>query len=98
MNQVAINANRNAGHRMYFGTPLYHDVKLVNVSKQAKQVYNLMKRDGRITRYTAIKYGIANLTARITELRREGIGIGCEIKVDADGREYGSWNIATVAN
>jgi hypothetical protein len=60
---------------------------------QSQQVLNLIKRDGSITRLTAMHYGIANLTARIADLRREGHAIRCVEKVDAKGRTYGVWKL-----
>jgi hypothetical protein len=65
------------------------------VTPQAVKVLNLIERDGHITRLTAMHYGIANITARIAELRLDyGINVACEEKVDAEGRVYGSWKLA----
>lgn len=65
------------------------------VTRQAAQVFALMKRDGGLTRLTAMHYGIANLTARIAELRLDcNVNVQCEVKEDAEGREYGRWFIA----
>lgn len=63
------------------------------LTKQAKQVLDLMERDGAITRLTAMHYGIANLTARITELRDAGYYVVCVEKRDASNRRYGSWRV-----
>lgn len=64
-------------------------------SKQERKVLELMLRDGHVSRMTAMHYGIANLTARIAELRQKLIldnyDIPVAIKEDASGREYGSW-------
>ena len=95
MQPAKTTANRNAGHRQYFGSGLFHDVKLGTVSPQAKRVYELLKRDGHVTRITAMHYGIPNVTARITELRAAGINVGCEVAIDANGREYGRWSLST---
>jgi hypothetical protein len=64
------------------------------LTPQAVQVRDLMKRDGHITRLTAFHYGIANLTARLTELRNYGYYVDCVKKVDANGRTYGSWSLS----
>ena len=64
------------------------------IGRQAAKVLDLIKRDGRVTRLTAMHYGIANLTARISELRLYGgLDIVCTEKVDAVGRRYGEWTI-----
>lgn len=66
------------------------------LTKQAKQVLNLIQRDGAVTRLTAMHYGIANLTARITELRDHGYDVECYEKRDAAGRRYGSWRLSAM--
>jgi hypothetical protein len=86
-------SNRNAGHRRFYGTGRYHDVKLSNASPQAKKLYNLMDRDGYVTRLTAAHYNIPNITARVSELRRIGIDVDCSVTKDAEGHEYGRWTI-----
>lgn len=93
-------ANTNAGHRKHF--PFYdglfpHVPREASLTEQGRKTLNLIKRDGRVTRLTALHYGIANLTARIAELREEGYAVDCEIKLDANGRKYGSWFLATGA-
>ena len=87
-------ATNVAGNRLYTGSTLYHDIKLENVTPQAQKVYNLMARDGHVTRLTALHYSIANLTARIAELRAAGIAVECELRTDANGNEYGRWFLA----
>ena len=82
--------NRNASRRVY--GPLYAPSS-ANLSKQGKQVLALISRDGKVTRLTALHYGIANLTAHITELRYVGFNVVCEVKQDANGKEYGCWSI-----
>lgn len=86
-----IGTNKNAGHRLYDGTPNYHAAKILCATPQAKKVYELLQRDGRVTRLTALHYGVANVTARVAELRRLGIAVECEVVQDAEGREYGRW-------
>lgn len=62
--------------------------------EQTAQVLKLMQRDGNVTRLTASHYGIANLTARIADLRvRFGINVQCEKRRDAAGRLYGVWKL-----
>ena len=63
------------------------------LTKQATQVLNLIKRDGSVTRLTAMHYGVANLTARIAELRDYGYDVECIEKRDASNRRYGSWRL-----
>ena len=63
------------------------------MNPQTEQVLNLIKRDGSITRLTAMHYGIANLTARIAELRNWGFDVECQEKRDANGRRYGTWSL-----
>lgn len=92
MNAAArIVPNRNANRRVY-GPTFAPSVN--GLSKQGKKVLELIQRDGRVTRMTALHYGVANVTARIAELRYEGFNVVCEVKVDAEGREYGNWKIA----
>ena len=62
------------------------------LTKQASQVLNLIRRDGSVTRLTAMHYGVANLTARIAELRTAGYNVVCTEKRDANKRRYGSWH------
>jgi hypothetical protein len=64
----------------------------MKLTKQAQQVLDLIERDGHITRLTAMHYGIANVTARITELRDAGIMVNCFVAKDADGSRYGRWS------
>lgn len=61
---------------------------------QTSQVLKLLKRDGFITRLVAAHYGIANLTARISDLRNRHVNVVCETKRDAEGRRYGHWTLA----
>lgn len=64
------------------------------MDKQCKKVRDLLRRDGSITRLTAMHYGIANVTARIADLRlRYGYDIKCDIREDAEGNRYGTWSI-----
>lgn len=62
--------------------------------EQTAQVLKLMQRDGDVTRLTAAHYGVANVTARIADLRkRYGIKVECEKRRDAAGRLYGVWKL-----
>ena len=64
------------------------------MAPQTKQVLDLLKRDGHVTRLTAMHYGIANLTSRIAELRLDhGYNVVCSERRDAAGRRYGSWSL-----
>jgi hypothetical protein len=67
------------------------------LTKQARKVLDLMQRDGSVSRLTAMHYGVANVTARITELRDYGYDVECVIKTDANGQKYGSWRLAVFA-
>jgi hypothetical protein len=46
-----------------------------------------------ITRLQGMHYGIANLTARIADLRNEGWQVDCEWRQDAEGAEYGVFSL-----
>ena len=84
--------NSNIGHRKFHPSAL--DFILAskhNLSPQGQKTLELLQRDGRVTRMTALHYGIPNLTARIAELREEGFPVDCDVKVDANGNKYGSW-------
>lgn len=83
-------SNTNASHRKFFPTEL-HTPRFTALSPQGARVLELLTRDGRVTRMTALHYGIPNITARIAELREEGFPVECEVKVDGNGRKYGSW-------
>lgn len=63
------------------------------MNPQTKQVLDLIKRDGSITRLVAMNYGIANLTARLADLRSLGHNVVCVQKRDAKNRRYGTWSI-----
>jgi len=96
MNQTqTIVANRNASkrsaHHILFFYPHAASIAVSLLSKQGRQVLELIRRDGRVTRLTALHYGVANLTARIAELREVGFNINCTVKLDANGKEYGEW-------
>lgn len=90
---MATVVNRNANRRQYNAFSLLTP-RMWAVSPQAQQLAKLIKRDGRVTRMTALHYGIANVTARVAELRIEGFAVDCEVKTDASGNEYGSWYIS----
>ena len=66
----------------------------MTLTKQAQKVLTLIERDGHVSRLTAMHYGIANVTARITELRDAGIPVVCENCRDASGNRYGRWSLA----
>lgn len=69
------------------------------VTPQANKVLGIIRRDGHITRLTAMHYGIANLTARITELRdalyTKGLDVVCVKRHDDNGHLYGRWSVET---
>jgi hypothetical protein len=65
-----------------------------SLSRQAAEVLKIMRRDGHITRLIAMNYGIANLTARISELRDAGYAVICDERRDANHRRYGDWKLA----
>lgn len=93
MHQTVV-SNRNATKRGIYNPFISKptDVRASSfLSKQSKQVLDLIRRDGRVTRLTALHYGVANLTARIADLRASGFLIDCEVKLDANGKEYGVW-------
>lgn len=58
---------------------------------QTQKVYDLLKRGQSLTRLTAMHYGVMNLTARITDLRKAGVSIKCDLKHDLNGNRYGSF-------
>ena len=60
---------------------------------QTQKVLKLLKSGKSVTRLTAMHYGIMNLTARITDLRKAGIPVRCEMKYDMDGNRYGSFSL-----
>jgi hypothetical protein len=64
------------------------------ITPKAARVFELMKRDGGVTRLTAMHAGIPNLTARIAELRAADVIVDCETHTDIDGNQYGRWSIA----
>lgn len=89
-------SNRNASKRVFY--PIDALIPREEfLTKQGKQVLDLMRRDGRVTRMTALHYGVANLTARIAELRVEGYAVDCSVKLDANGKEYGVWTLKAAA-
>lgn len=93
MQQQTHVSNRNAGHRVYKmgNTPM--PCQLYELSPQARKMLELLVRDGRVTRLTAMHVGICNPTARVADLRRLGWEVECAIKLDPMGREYGSWTL-----
>ena len=60
---------------------------------QTQKVLKLLTSGKSVTRLTAMHYGIMNLTARITDLRKAGIPVRCEMKHDMDGNRYGSFSL-----
>lgn len=76
------------------------NIEVHGLTSQAEQVLDLILRDGRVTRLSAMHYGVANLTARITELRDRldghGIDVACTEKRDANGHRYGVWSLAAL--
>lgn len=73
-----------------------YEIVGASITPKAKLVYDLMKRDGGVTRLTAMHAGIPNLTARIAELRNAGMIIDCENKIDIRGDRYGKWFVPAV--
>jgi hypothetical protein len=67
--------------------------RVVSVSPQSAKVLEIMQIDGAITRLTAMHYGIANLPARVLDLRTAGIPVVCDERKDAKGSRYGRWSI-----
>jgi hypothetical protein len=63
------------------------------VSRQAMKVLDIIQTSGSVTRLTAMHYGIANITARIAELRTAGIQVLCEENRDMNGARYGKWSL-----
>jgi hypothetical protein len=56
-----------------------------------EKVLNIIKRDGHITRFIAVNYGILALTQHISVLRKKGYNILAEQRLDANGKEYTRW-------
>lgn len=48
----------------------------------------------KVTRLTAMHYGIQNLTARISDLRNAGYDIVCNWQTDMEGNRYGEFELA----
>lgn len=69
---------------------------MFKLGSQNNQLVRFMFHERRaITRQTAmISLGIANLTARISDLRRAGYEIAVDTKVDMRGHEYASYRAA----
>lgn len=61
---------------------------------QARKVLKLLASGERLSRVTAMHYGVMNLTARLADLRNAGWDVRCEIKRDVDGNRYGSFSLA----
>lgn len=87
-------ANRNESKRQFFPRPFGRPPFESALSPQAAKVLELIRRDGHVSRLTALHYGIANLTARIAELRFRRFAIDCKVKADGNGNKYGSWFLA----
>lgn len=64
------------------------------ITPKAKKVFDLMQRDGHVTRLTAMHAGIPNVTARIAELRSAGVKVDCDVRTDINGNEYGRWSVS----
>lgn len=56
-----------------------------------EKVLNIIKRDGHITRFIAVNYGILALTQHISVLRKKGYNILAEERFDANGKAYTRW-------
>ena len=59
-----------------------------------EKVLDIIKRDGHITRFIAVNYGILALTQHISVLRKKGYKILAESRLDADGKDYTRWSLA----
>jgi hypothetical protein len=70
-----------------------NDRARTTVSRQAMKVLHIIQTSGSVTRLTAMHYGIANITARIAELRTAGIRVLCEENRDMNGARYGKWTL-----
>lgn len=65
------------------------------LSRQERTLLDLLERDGHVTRLTAMHAGIANVTARIAELRLDAdVKIKAEVRKDIHGRRYARWSLA----
>lgn len=73
---------------------LENEIRLSRVvCPQAARVVEIVKADGHITRLSAAHYGIANVTARLADLRNAGVKVRCISRRDAAGRRYGEWRM-----
>jgi len=56
-------------------------------SKQAKMVYDLMMSGERLTLYRCMnEFGIASVSARVSDLKKAGVNVQKEWEVTADGK------------
>lgn len=63
----------------------------LQLSAQNRLVLDILLRDNYITRVAAAHYNIANVTARISELRSAGFDIPAHTYHDLRGRRYARW-------
>lgn len=58
---------------------------------KTNKVLQVMERDGHITRFIAVNYGITALTQHLSKLRERGYDVRAEPRKDADGNKYTRW-------
>lgn len=69
--------------------------RLSRLGPQCHTVLDHLLRGGKLTRLSAMfDYKIANITARITDLRDAGVEVACRIKHDVHGNRYGEWSVS----
>ena len=85
---------RNPMGNLLFGAASQSDHKrFQTLTPQAQKVLHMIRRDGHITRQSAVmSLSVANLTARIAELRSAGFDIICKERNDVNGNRYGRWS------
>jgi len=65
----------------------------MNAQTQNQKLLEYLKRGGKVTRWNALlDLGIANITARITDLRSQGHAIMTTM-ISRDGKRYGKWSL-----
>lgn len=62
------------------------------ISRQELLLLNMLRR-GEVTRLAAITAGIANVTARIADLRARGFDVVATMNTDTLGRRYARWSL-----
>ena len=65
----------------------------MSVQTQNQKLLEYLKRGGKVTRWNALlDLGIANITARIADLRSQGHAIMTTM-ICRDGKRYGKWSL-----